>query len=98
FLKGALGDRAKRYVGGALTHLEAGYQNEAAARLAERALAVTGLFTGAERAGLLLRRAARLDLLGRREQERAALDEAITLADFSGDVALGAQARRALGG
>ena len=97
FLKGARGDRAMRYLGAALDHLEKGYLHDAAVRLADRALAVPGLVAGRERCELLLRKAGRLDLLGRRDAQRAALEEANALADADGDAALRAPARRSLG-
>jgi serine/threonine protein kinase/tetratricopeptide (TPR) repeat protein len=98
FLKGAHGERALRYLDAALGHLEKGYLNDAAIRLADRALAVPGLVAGRERCELLLRNAGRLDLLGRRDAQRAALEEANALADANGDAALRARALRSLGG
>src|SRR6185436_16048937 len=71
FLKGAQGARALRYLAPALTHLEKSYLNDAAIRLTDRALTVPGLLAGKERAEVLLRRAGRFDLLGRRDSERA---------------------------
>jgi serine/threonine protein kinase/tetratricopeptide (TPR) repeat protein len=97
FLKGAQGERALRYLASALTHLEKGYLNDAAIRLTERALAVPGLLAGKERAEILLRRARRLGLLGRGEAERAALEEARTLADALGEPLLRARVLCALG-
>ncbi|MCH8150559.1 MAG: TolC family protein [Planctomycetes bacterium] len=46
---------------------------------------------------VLLRQAGRLHLLGRRDEQRAALDEAVALADETGDEALRSKARRSLG-
>ncbi len=97
FLKGAQGQRASRYLDAALDHLEKGYLNDVAVRLADRALAVPGRVAGRERCVLLLRKADRLDLLGRRDAQRAALEEAVTLADANGDAALRARALRSLG-
>ena len=97
FLRGSQGPRALRYVGAALTHLEKGYQNDVAIRLADRALAVPGFVAGRERCELLLRMAGRLDLLGRRDAQRAALEEANALAGADGDAALRARALRSLG-
>jgi serine/threonine protein kinase/tetratricopeptide (TPR) repeat protein len=85
FLAGNRGERALRYLDAALTHLEKGYVNERAIRLADSALAAPGLLAGEERVRVLLRRADRLDLLGRREPQRAAIDEALVLARASGD-------------
>jgi serine/threonine protein kinase/tetratricopeptide (TPR) repeat protein len=97
YLKGAQGPRALRYLDAALTHLEKAYLNDAAVRLTDRALAVPGLVAGRERCELLLRKAGRLDLLGRRDAQRAALEEANTLADADGDAALRTRALRSLG-
>jgi serine/threonine protein kinase/tetratricopeptide (TPR) repeat protein len=97
FLKGAKGDRALRYLDSALDHLDKGYLKDAGVRLAERALAVPGLVAGRERCEVLLGKAARLDHLARRDAERVALEEAVTLADADGDAALRARARNALG-
>ncbi len=97
FLKGGQGPRALHYLDAALTHLEKGYLNDAAVRLADRALAVPGLLAGSERGKTLLRLAERLDILGWRDEERGALDEALALADRDGDASLGARARSSLG-
>ncbi len=96
-LEGAQGEKALRYLDGALTHLERSYLNEAALALADRALAMPGLLTGAARVGVLTRKAERLQLLGRREPERAALDEALALSDALGAPLPRARVRRALG-
>jgi serine/threonine protein kinase/tetratricopeptide (TPR) repeat protein len=85
FFAGAQGARALRYLDAALTHLEHGYLNDAAVRLAERALATPGLVAGSARVALLLRLTDRLDLLGRRGPQRAAAEEALALAGESGD-------------
>ncbi len=97
YLKAAQGERAIRYLDAALDHLEEAYLNDAAVRLADRALAVPGLVAGRERCELLLRKASRLDLLGRRDAQRAALEEAIALAHADGDAALRARTLRYLG-
>ena len=84
FFKGALGDRALRYLDAALTHLTAACLGEAAVRLAHRALGVPGLVEGTARAELLLRlgdELGPLGLLGGVEPQLAALDEALSLAD-----------------
>jgi tetratricopeptide (TPR) repeat protein len=97
FLKGAHGERAVRYLGAALDHLGKGYLHDAGVRLADRALALPGLVAGRERIDLLLRKAGRLELLGRRDAQREALEEASALADAEGDPALRARALRSLG-
>ncbi len=76
FMKGARPADALRYLLPALDHLERGYLNGAAVELADTALAVPGLIAGGARIDLLLRRAERLDLLGRREDAGTTLAEA----------------------
>jgi tetratricopeptide (TPR) repeat protein len=97
FLKGAQGPRAMRYLDAALEHLDKGYRMDAGVRLAERALAVPGLLEGRTRCDALLRTAARLDHLARRDAARRTLEEAVALADADGDGALRARARNSLG-
>jgi serine/threonine protein kinase/tetratricopeptide (TPR) repeat protein len=97
FFKGVRGERGLRYLDAALGHLEAGYLNDSAIALADRALAVSDLVKGEERVDLLLRKAGRLGLLGRREAERAALDEAVALAENDGGLALRARVETVLG-
>ncbi|MCG3135787.1 MAG: Serine/threonine-protein kinase PknD [Planctomycetes bacterium] len=98
FLSGAQGDRARRYLDAAFTHFERTFANEAAVKLAERALAVPDLLAGAERARLLVRMTGRLDLLGRRAAQRAAAEEALALFRSLGDRKGEAAALLALGG
>jgi serine/threonine protein kinase/Tfp pilus assembly protein PilF len=98
FLSAGRGERALRYLDAGLTHLEKGYVNEHAVRLADRALAVPGLLTAERRFDVLLRKAGRLALLCRRDAERAALDEVLALADASGDASRRARAWTSLGG
>ncbi|MFB3066060.1 MAG: tetratricopeptide repeat protein, partial [Planctomycetota bacterium] len=81
----------------ALECLETSYRNEEAIALADRALSAKGLLAGTKRAEVLLKKAARHDLRGERDSERAALDEALALADESGEASLRSKARRALG-
>ena len=97
FLKGAQGAKALRYLDSALSHLERNYLNDEAVRLADRALATSGLVGGRERCELLLRTARTLDPLGRHDAERVTLDEALALADIDGDSSLRARVRRAVG-
>jgi tetratricopeptide (TPR) repeat protein len=97
YLKGAQGKRALRYLDTALTHLEKGYLHDAAVRLADRALAASGQVTGCDRCELLLRKSDRLNVLGRRDAQRAALEEALTLADTYGDATLRRRALLSLG-
>ncbi|MCU0725264.1 MAG: tetratricopeptide repeat protein [Planctomycetes bacterium] len=85
FLEGGRGPRAVRYLDGGFSHLERTWQNEAAIRLAERALAVPDLLTPEQRGFALVRLAGRLGLLGRRAPQEAALREALDLAVKTGD-------------
>ncbi|MHC4164445.1 MAG: serine/threonine-protein kinase, partial [Planctomycetota bacterium] len=77
----------------ALDHLERSYRNEAAIKLAAKALALPGLLEGKERLEVLLNKAERHDLRGERELERATLDEALALSDEIGDPSLRAKTR-----
>ena len=81
----------------ALDHLEAGYLNDQAARLAARALAVPGLLAGERRLDLLLRAARALSLQGRRDGEREILDEALALAVARGEPGPEGRVRAELG-
>jgi serine/threonine protein kinase/tetratricopeptide (TPR) repeat protein len=88
FLRGAQGARAMRYLDPALTYLERSYLNDAAVRLAERALAAPGLVAGAERAKLLLRVGGTygpLELIGRRDERSRHVEEALALSREIGD-------------
>jgi tetratricopeptide (TPR) repeat protein len=85
FLAGAQGTKALRYLDSALTHLESRWLNDAAVRLAERALAPPNLLAGAARGRTLSRLAGRLELVGPRDRMRAAVEEALDLARASGD-------------
>jgi serine/threonine protein kinase/tetratricopeptide (TPR) repeat protein len=97
FLKGARGARALPYLLPALDHLEKGYVNEAAIGLADRALVEPGLLEGRARLDVLLRRAARLDILGHPGRERQTLEEALAIADAVGAVSARARVRSSLG-
>jgi predicted ATPase/predicted Ser/Thr protein kinase len=98
YLRGSQPGQALAHLEAALDHLEQGYRNDAVLDLAGRALQAKGLLDAEARVRVLLRQAGRLDLLGRREEERAALDEAGALADRTDDAVLQARARQALGG
>jgi tetratricopeptide (TPR) repeat protein len=69
----------------ALAHLERGYRNDAAVELAGLCLAREGLLEGPERVEILLKKAGYLGVLGRRREERRALDEALALIEESDD-------------
>jgi tetratricopeptide (TPR) repeat protein/predicted Ser/Thr protein kinase len=96
-LHGSRPPEALPFLDPALDHLAAGFRNEALLGLARRALQVEGLLEGERRARVLLRLAGCLDLAGRRAEQRAALDEALALADGTGDPALRADVRQRLG-
>jgi tetratricopeptide (TPR) repeat protein len=81
----------------ALDHLEAVYANEAALELTDLALSRGEAVPIDSRTDLLLRRAGRLHLLGRRDEQRAALEEAVSLADRAGDPLRRCRAHRQLG-
>jgi len=81
----------------ALEHLEKSYRNDTLLDLARRALEAKGLLEGKERVEVLLRQAGRLALLGRRDEQRAALDEAVALADETDEDSLRSKVRRSLG-
>ncbi|MHC4551069.1 MAG: serine/threonine-protein kinase [Planctomycetota bacterium] len=80
-----------------LEHLEKSYRNEEAIELTARALEAPKLLEGKERVEVLLKKAGRHGLRGERGTERAALDEALTLADSSEDAALRAKVAQSLG-
>jgi tetratricopeptide (TPR) repeat protein len=96
-LRGGRGTDARPHLDAALTHLEKAYRNEAMLDLARRALDVDGLLPDEERVEVLLRVAARHGLRGARSDERAALDEAVALADAGNGVRLRAKALASLG-
>jgi len=97
YLRGRRPDQALPHLEPALEHLEHGYRNEAVLDLVGRALKAEGLLAGARRAEVLLRQAASLDLLGRRDAQRAALDEAVARADEVGEDRLRSRAQLAVG-
>ena len=96
-LRGGRPERALRYLGRALDYLEESYLNDAAVELADRAQAVPGLLRGEGRLTVLIRKAGRLELLGRWEEERRTLDEALAEADAAGRPAMQARVRRGIG-
>jgi tetratricopeptide (TPR) repeat protein len=96
-LRGSRPNEALLHLEPAFGHLERSYRNDAVLDLARRALEAAGLLEGKERVEVLLRQAGRLNLLGRRDEERAALDCALALADETGDDVLRAKARQSLG-
>ena len=97
FLAGGVGERAKPYLEAALLHLRDGYLHDEAIELAQRALAKEGLIEGAERVEALLRTAASLEMRGRHQEDREVLDEALGIADATGDKRLMSKVRTFLG-
>ncbi len=97
-LRGSRQKAGLPYLTPALEHLEESFRNETAIELAARGLETPKLLEGKERLEVLLKRAGRHGLRGERETERAALDEALALADSSEDAALRARVRVSLGG
>jgi tetratricopeptide (TPR) repeat protein len=81
----------------ALEFLLAAYRHEAVLRLANLALAPESLLAGEDREAVLHRKATALDLLGRREEERAVLREVVTLAEEAGASLRLVHARRRMG-
>ncbi|MHC4960190.1 MAG: ATP-binding protein [Planctomycetota bacterium] len=96
-LYGSRPKRALAHLEPALEHLQKSYRNDSHLALARRALDTPGLLAGAERIDVLLRLAGRLALIGRPDERRVAVDEAVALADETGDVMLRARARQTLG-
>jgi len=88
FLRSAEPARARPHLAAAFDRVERGYGAEAPARLARLALAAPGLLEGRDRGLLLLRFAASLELLGRSEEQAAAIDEALAIASALRDEAL----------
>jgi len=93
-LKGSRPREALPYLVAGLDDLERRHLHEAVLELTELALP---LVDTRDRVRLLLRRAERLEILGRREQEVAAAQEAHALAVGLGDDALLARTRLAIG-
>jgi tetratricopeptide (TPR) repeat protein len=85
FLLGGRPERARKYLEGGLEHLSRGYLNDAAIALADRALEIPGLLEGPGRLRILMRKVRWVGLMGRREEERRILDEALRLATEAGD-------------
>ncbi len=98
-LNGGQGARAVRYLAPALDALEQLFENEAAIDLATLALEALGALDRPGRLGLLLRKADWLDVVGRRQEQRALLAEALALtSDDPAERGSGAAARaRVLG-
>ncbi|MHC4821357.1 MAG: ATP-binding protein, partial [Planctomycetota bacterium] len=97
YLRAHHAERSLRYLKKALDYLEESYLTDKAVELVERAERVPGLLQADGRLHVLSRKAGRLELLGRWEEERNALDLALLEADKSGDGGARARIRRRLG-
>jgi len=79
FLRGDRAQEVRPYLLPALRHLAKRFLHQSALRLADRVLAESGLLAGSDRLDVLRQKIAALDMLSRRDHERAALDEALDL-------------------
>jgi len=86
-LRGVRPADAAPFLRPALEHLRATYRHEAALEVASAALRTEGLLRGPERSRVLADAAAGYEALGRWVREQAALEEAVALADETGDAA-----------
>lgn len=96
-LRGAAPLGAKRYLKGALAHVDNHYRNDAFLDLCARALEAEGLLTEEERCDLLVKQATVYGNLGRRSRQGAAIDEAVRIADSLGSARRRCDARTQLG-
>jgi tetratricopeptide (TPR) repeat protein len=97
FLRGGRGAKALRYLECAQEHLQDGHLLEPMLDLLDRSLAPPELLLGCLRAEVLVSRAEALELLGRHEEEKVALEEAAALAEEAGDKKLVSEVHLALG-
>jgi len=84
YFRGDRGEEALRYIEAALDHLKTSHLGAGVVTLVDRALETPGLVDGERRVDLLLRKASSLELDGRRDDERSALDAALPLAEDLG--------------
>ncbi len=89
--------RTRRYLDPALRHLGDGFEHDRVLAMLDGALSIPDCVTGRKRVEILLSKPPRLDLLGRRDEQKAVLEEAAALADAVGDPALRSRVRRHLG-
>ncbi|MHC4849466.1 MAG: ATP-binding protein [Planctomycetota bacterium] len=85
------------YLTAALDHLGSAYRTDAALALTSRALEAKRLLKASDRVEVLLRQATLLNQVGRRDEESAALAEALRLADKLDDSRYRSRARRSMG-
>ncbi|MHC4850295.1 MAG: ATP-binding protein, partial [Planctomycetota bacterium] len=90
-LRGSRPKAARPHLDAALDWLEKTHRNDSAIELADRALATKRLLKGTDRAEVLLRKSARLRVIGRSIESREALDEALGSAEELGDPLLRAR-------
>ncbi|MHC4452490.1 MAG: ATP-binding protein, partial [Planctomycetota bacterium] len=93
FFLGGQPERAQPHLDAALDHLSKGYLHEAALELLDRALAVPGFYEGAARVRKMIDKSKQLNSMGRRDEQLAVAEEALTLADECGDLKSRARAR-----
>ncbi len=97
FLRGAQGDKALRYLGPALNHLEGAYVNDQAVSLVTHVLDVPGLLEGSMRSDTLLRLISVLMRLSRYAEAGEACKEVLRISEAPRDPARAAQASGELG-
>jgi tetratricopeptide (TPR) repeat protein len=97
-LRGTEPAGAKRYLKGALAHVDNDYRNDAYLQLAGRSLETPGLLPPPERCEVLLGKGVVHGRLGQRTKQGAALEEAVRIADTIGDARLRCDSRGLLGG
>ena len=92
FLRGTQPKHGVRYVDAALGHLIRAQRNAKAAELAARALVPSVGLTGEARLAVLIRRQGVLGRLGRRDEQRVVLGEALAVANAAGEPKMRARA------
>ena len=97
FVAGRQERRALRYLDAALDCLERTMRNDALGRLVRSLLAVPGLVEGEARCKLLMRNPYSLGQATLLAERRAQLEEAVAIADATGDLMLRAASRNTLG-
>jgi len=97
YLKGGRGEKALRYLDAAQQHLTRGHQFAQVVALGERALAVTDLLTGLERARMMVYLLDHLDALARRTRQEEFALETERLSVEAGDDKTRGEAANALG-
>ncbi|MCP3917790.1 MAG: tetratricopeptide repeat protein, partial [bacterium] len=97
YLRGGRGADALRFLRPAQEHLTRTYEHARVIDISERALALPGLLTGAERARVLLALQPALDFALHRSRQEECVREARKLAEDAGDAQLRSEAASALG-